>query len=388
MKDFTFYNPVKVVFGNGKSRTVGEEAAKYGKKVLFLYGKESIKKNGLHDTVAKSLSGAGVNFVEHGGVRSNPVVSHAREGVRIVRENDLEAVLAVGGGSVIDEAKAIAAGAVFDGDVWDFFVGKAKPDKALPIITVPTMAASGSEMNGNTVVTNSETGQKLAIYSPALFPKLSVLDPSLTVTVPENYTAYGIVDAFSHVLEAYFNGMEHFAIVQDRLAEGIFTSLMDISRRLMMQLHEYEPRADMMWASSLALAGIVAAGRGKVRWENHMMAHALGAVFDTPHGAALSVVMPGWMKFSLKRKTARLALFAERVMGVDRKDGDENTALQGIEKTREWFSFMGVPVTLAQLGIQESDIPSVVDNVLPYFQKSGMTDMGGKEAEEILHNCV
>lgn len=388
MKDFVFYNPVKVVFGRDRTDDVGKETAQFAKKILLVYGMASIKTSGLYDRVKKSLKKAGVEAVDHGGVKSNPVLSHAEEGIRKVKDNSLDGVLAVGGGSVLDEAKIIAAGAMIDHSVWDFLSGEKKPESALPIITLPTLAASGSEMNGNTVIMNEIMSEKIGIYSRHLFPKVSILDPMLTVSVPADYTVYGIVDAFSHVVEPYFNCLETHTVLQDQLAEGLFHTIIDTSRRLAPNLDDYNARADIMWASSIALAGVLAAGRGRVLWENHQIAHALGAQFDVPHGAALAVVMPGWMKYSLKKKSSRLAKFAVDVMGAARGADNEATAINGIERFKEWLSFIGAPVTLAKIGVSEKELPDLVKTVGEHFQRAGMTAMGNSEASEILRNCL
>ncbi len=388
MKDFIFYNPVKILFGRDKADNVGVETTRFAKKILLVYGMASIKRSGLYDRVKKSLENDGVEAVDHGGVKSNPILSHAEEGIKKMKENSLEGVVAVGGGSVMDEAKAIAAGAVADHSIWDFLSGEKKPQSALPIITIPTLAASGSEMNGNMVLTNERVSEKIAVFSPHLYPKVSILDPMLTVSVPADYTVYGIVDAFSHVVEPYFNGIEIQTVLQDQLAEGLFRALIDTSRRLASNLKDYNARADMMWCSSIALAGVLAAGRGRVLWENHQIAHALVAKVDVPHGAALAVVMPGWMKYSLKKKSSRLAKFAVDVMGAARGADNRATAMNGIERFKEWLSLIGAPVTLEKIGVSELDLPDLIKKVVGQFQRAGITSMGDSEAEEILTNCL
>lgn len=388
MKDFVYYNPVKVVFGRDTADEVGKETAQYAKKILLVYGMASIKQSGLYDLVKKSLRKAGVEVFDHGGVKSNPVLSHAEEGIIKVKENSLEGLLAVGGGSVIDEAKAIAAGAAVDHSLWDFLSGEKKPLSALPVITIPTLAASGSEMNGNMVIMNERVSEKIGIYSPHLFPKVSIMDPALTLSVPADYTIYGIVDAFSHVVEPYFNGIETQAILQDQIAEGLFHTIIDTSRRLMSNLNDYNSRSDMMWSSSIALSGLLTAGRGRILWENHQIAHAIGAKFDVPHGAALAVVMPGWMTFSLKKKSSRLAKFAVDVMGAARGADNEATAINGIERFKEWLTLIGAPVTLEKIGVVENDLPDLVETVIDHFHRAGMTAMGEREAGEILRNCL
>lgn len=388
MRDFVYFNPVKVIFGRDKSAGIGEIVKPFGKKALLVYGKESIKKSGLHSLIIEKLNQNGIEVIEHGGVKPNPTLLHTREGVQKAKLGGVEVILAVGGGSAMDEAKAIAVGAANDFDVWDIFSKGVKPQTALPVVTIPTLAATGSEMNGNLVLTNEETNEKIAVYSPACFPKVSVLDPVLTLSVPRNHTAYGVADIFSHILEPYFNGKEdEHSTVQDNIAEGLFLSLMESSGRLMNDLNSYTARAEVQWISSLALCGIAAMGRGGVKFENHFIAHSISALFDVPHGAALSVVMPGWMKWAAGRDTAKFARFGERVMGFTRGGEETATALIGIEKTREWLVSIGAPVTLREINISTEDIPRIVENFLPAAQKAGYDDLTEKAVTEILHSC-
>ena len=302
MQDFNYRNPTQIIFGRGKSAETGEAVSKLGKSALLVYGKESIKRTGLHGRIQESLASAGVRTVDHGGVKPNPVISHVREGIAKVRAEKLEVVLAVGGGSAMDEAKAIAAGAAVDHDSWLFFTGEKRPGGALPVVTVPTLAATGSEMNGNFVIADSESGLKLGTFSPHCYPAVSILDPELTLTVPLEQTVNGVVDTFSHIMEPYFGGRETDAPVQDRLAEGLMLALFETANRLVPNPQDYRGRADMFWASTVALCGIVQAGRGMAGWENHMLAHSIGALTDAAHGACLAVVMPGWMSYAALMK--------------------------------------------------------------------------------------
>ncbi|MBI5177736.1 MAG: iron-containing alcohol dehydrogenase [Nitrospinae bacterium] len=357
MQDFHFHNPTRVIFGRNKSIEAGETVIQFGYQALLVYGRESIKESGLYQSVTNSLRAAGAEVVDHGGVQPNPTIAHVREGVEKAKSRKLEVILAVGGGSVMDEAKAIAAGATAECDPWRFFSLGQKPERALPVITVPTLAATGSEMNGNAVITNTETRQKLGMFSPLLYPKVSILDPSLTLRVPPNHTAYGLADIFSHILEPYFNGADPVTPVQDRLAEGLFQSLFDIAPRLRQNPSDYPARADMLWASTVALNGILAAGRGKTHWDVHLLAHSLGALFNAPHGGALAVIIPGWMARNAQKRPAKFDQFANRVMGA-------KAAEEGIAGLKEWFRGIGAPVSLGELGIKESDIPAIVENVM------------------------
>ncbi|MBI5638155.1 MAG: iron-containing alcohol dehydrogenase [Nitrospinae bacterium] len=377
MQDFIYRNPTQIIFGRGKAAETGAAVAKLGKSVLLVYGKESIKGSGLHARIRQSLAAAGVRAADHGGVKPNPLISHAREGIAKVRAEGLEVVLAVGGGSVMDEAKAIAAGATVDYDPWLFFTGGKRPERALPLVAVPTLAATGSEMNGNSVMTSG--GLKLAMYSPHSYPAVSILDPELTMTVPKEQTVYGIVDTFSHIMEPYFGGREMDAPVQDRLAEGLFVALFESANRLLQDPHDYRGRADMLWASAVALCGIAQAGRGPAGWENHMLAHSIGALTDAPHGACLAVVMPGWMSYASLKRPEKFDQFAERVIGM-------HGAQNGIAQLKMLFSQIGAPVTLARLGLKEEDIPRIVAHVLESSPGGGSLGPSGITA--VLKLCL
>ena len=379
MQDFIYRNPTQIVFGRGKAAETGSAAAKLGKSVLLVYGKESIKSAGLYTRIHQSLASAGVRVVDHGGVKPNPLISHVREGIAKVRAEKLEVILAVGGGSVMDAAKAIAAGALADYDPWLFYKEGKRPERALPVVTAPTLAATGSEMNGNSVIADSVSGLKLGMYSPHCFPAVSILDPELTMSVPKEQTVNGIVDTFSHIMEPYFGGREMDAPVQDRLAEGLMLALFETANRLLRNLHDYQGRADMQWASTVALCGIVQAGRGMAGWENHMLAHSIGALTDAAHGACLSVVMPGWMSYTSLNKPEKFDQFAQRVIGV-------HGAQNGIAQLKMLFSQIGAPVTLAQLGLKEEDIPRIVDHVLKSSPGGG--SLGPAGITSVLKLCL
>ncbi len=379
MQDFSYRNPTQIIFGRGKAAETGAAAAKLGKSALLVYGRESIKVTGLYGRIHQSLAAAGVRVVDHGGVKPNPLISHVREGIAKARAEKLEVVIAAGGGSTMDEAKAIAAGAMADHDPWLFFTEGKRPASALPVVTVPTLAATGSEMNGNFVITDSVSGLKLGMFSPHCYPAVSILDPELTMTVPKEQTINGIVDTFSHIMEPYFGGREMDAPVQDRLAEGLMLALFESANRLLRDPNGYKGRADMLWASTVALCGIVQAGRGPAGWENHMLAHSIGALTDAAHGACLAVVMPGWMSYTSLKSPEKFDQFAERVIGVK---GAQN----GIAQLKMLFSQIGAPVTLAQLGLREEDIPRIVDHVLRSAPGGG--SLGPAGITSVLKLCL
>jgi alcohol dehydrogenase YqhD (iron-dependent ADH family) len=274
MKNFVFHNPTKILFGKDNIPFIGSETAAFGKKALMIYGQGSIKKNTIYDQVTKSLQESSVIIVEHGGVQSNPVLSHVHQGIELAKEHNVDVIVAVGGGSVLDSAKAISAGALVNHDVWKFFTGKKSIKDALPLTCILTLAASGSEMNSGMVVTNEETNQKFGFANKHLFPKVSILDPTATFTVSPPYTAYGAVDAIAHVLEFYFTSQEPYTPVQDHLMEGLVISCMDSCDRVLNNLEDYDARADLMWAATLALNGLTGAGLGKVGFPMHLIEHS------------------------------------------------------------------------------------------------------------------
>ncbi len=387
MQNFTFWNPTKIIFGEGIIPQIGGETKNFGKKVLFVYGKSSIKKSGVYHNVVNSLREAKLEVIEFSGVQPNPVLSHVKEGIALAKREDIDVIVAVGGGSVIDESKAIAAGAKTDGDVWDFFINKATIQNALPLLTVLTLAATGSEMNPAAVITNEETQQKFNIRSPFVFPKVSILDPTVTYTVPKKYTAYGAVDAISHIIEGYFTGSDLWTPIQDRLVEGLINTIMESTERILKNPEDYQGRATMMWAAALALNGLPVAGIGLHGFPNHMIAHSLGALYDLPHGAALSIVIPGWMKYASRKSPAKFAQFAERVFGIH-ENSPEKAAEKGIEALKAWFEKIGSPVTLLVENISEEDIEKIAKNATMLANKWKLIDEYPKEViAEILELC-
>jgi len=386
MKNFCFHNPTKIIFGKDTAGQLGEEAAAFGNTVLLVYGMGSIKKSGLYDTAVNSLRQAGLQVAEHSGVRSNPVLSHVRQGILIAREQSVDAIVAVGGGSVIDSAKAIAAGAPAGHDVWQFFKGKKGIKSALPLLCVPTIAAAGSEMNGGMVVTNEETAQKIGIGNKLLHPKVAILDPTLTFSVPPDYTAYGAVDALAHLLEFYLTAEEPDTPVQDRLMEGLALNIMASCERVLADPRDYNVRADLMWCATLALNGLTAAGLGTVGFPMHMIAHSLGALYDVPHGAALSVIIPGWLAFQAEREPAKFAQFAERVLHIH-KEEKFPAAIAGIASLKAWFQKISCPTRLADFGIPATDIGHIAENALFQAKIWRLREYSQEIIERILHAC-
>ncbi len=360
MQNFTFYNPTKLIFGKGQIDQLQKEIPQYGNKVLVVYGGGSIKRNGLYDKVMAQLDEMDAEVFELSGVEPNPRISTVRKGVDICRNEGIDFLLAVGGGSVIDCTKAIAAGAKYDGDAWDLVIKKAFASEALPFGTVLTLAATGSEMNAGTVITNWETNEKYGWGSPVTFPKFSILDPENTYTVPRDQTVYGIVDMMSHVLEHYFH-LEENTDFQDRMCESLLITIMETAPKLLENLESYEHRATILYSGTMALNGILNMGyRGD--WATHNIEHAVSAVYDIPHGGGLAILFPNWMKHNLNVKPERFKQLAVRVFNVDPAGKtDEEAALEGIEKLREFWNSIGAPSRLADYDIDDSKLELMAD---------------------------
>ncbi|MCR8847576.1 iron-containing alcohol dehydrogenase [Rossellomorea sp. SC111] len=363
MNDFTFYNPTKLIFGKGQVEQLKELVPQYGKKVLVVYGGGSIKRNGLYDQVMSVLKGIDSEVFELSGVEPNPRLSTVRRGVEIAKEKNIDFILAVGGGSVIDCTKAIAAGAKYDGDAWDLVTKKAFAKEALPFGTVLTLAATGSEMNAGSVITNWETNEKYGWGSPVTFPQFSILDPENTFTVPKDHTIYGMVDMMSHVFEQYFNNATNTPL-QDRMCESVLKTVIETAPKLINDLENYELRETILYSGTIALNGMLQMGYNG-DWASHNIEHAVSAVYDIPHAGGLAILFPNWMKHNLKVNPSRFAQMAERVFNVDPAGkSEEEVALEGIEKLREFWSSLGAPSRLADYDIDDSQIDLMADKAM------------------------
>ncbi|MBW8348279.1 iron-containing alcohol dehydrogenase [Bacillus sp. IITD106] len=363
MDNFTFWNPTKLIFGKGQLQQLKTEVPKFGKKVLLVYGGGSIKRNGLYDDVMALLNEIGSETFELSGVEPNPRISTVRKGVEICKNEDIDFILAVGGGSVIDCTKAIAAGAKYDGDAWDIVVKRGTVNDSLPFGTVLTLAATGSEMNSGSVITNWETNEKYGWGSPHTFPKFSILDPVNTFTVPKDQTVYGIVDIMSHVFEHYFHQAEHTEL-QDRLCESILLTVMETAPKLVNDLENYVYRETILYCGTMALNGMVNMGFSG-DWATHNIEHAVSAVYDIPHGGGLAILFPNWMKHNLQVNPTRFKKLAVRVFGVN-PDGktDEEVGLEGIDKLREFWNSIGAPARLADYDIDGTKLDVMADKAM------------------------
>ncbi|MCU9595631.1 iron-containing alcohol dehydrogenase [Caldibacillus thermolactis] len=363
MRNFEFYNPTKLIFGKGQVEKLRYEVPKYGKKVLLVYGGGSIKRNGLYDQVVKILKEIGSEIFELPGVEPNPRISTVRKGVDLCKSEGIEFLLAVGGGSVIDCTKAIAAGAKYDGDPWDFVTKKAFPSDALPLGTILTLAATGSEMNAGSVITNWETNEKYGWGSEHVYPKFSILDPVNTFTVPKDQTVYGIVDIMAHVFEHYFH-LDENTPLQDRWCESILQTVIETAPKLIEDLENYEYRETILYCGTMALNGMVSMGF-EGDWGTHDIEHSVSAIYDIPHGGGLAILFPNWMKHNLSVKPERFKQLAIRVFGVDATGKtDEEVGLEGIHKLREFWNSIGAPSRLADYGIDDQKMDMLVDRAM------------------------
>nr|WP_315109571.1 iron-containing alcohol dehydrogenase [uncultured Campylobacter sp.] len=358
MFDFTFHNPTKIEFGRDKERNIGLYMREFdAKRTLLIYGSERIKKDGLFDTVAASLKENGIEFIELGGVVSNPVLSKVYEGIELARKFNADSVLSVGGGSCLDSAKAIAAGALYEGDVWDFFTGK-DPSRALKIFDVITLAATGSEMNSGAVVTNEATKQKFAIHGDVLYPLVSVVNPQLQKSVSREYLVYSAADVIAHSIEGYFTASVQPDIINLYIESNIKT-VMKTTKILLADPDNYDARAEFAWAATMALNGLTYVGTHGYSYPNHMLEHAMSAVVNCAHGAGLAVIMPAWMKWYKNQNLDAFERFAREIFGV-------NSADEGIAAFKAWLSKIGAPVSLKAVGIEGETLDEVINLAYDY----------------------
>ena len=385
MENFNFYSPTYFAFGKGKDCEVGALVKRFGgSKVLLHYGGGSVKHNGVFDSVTKSLNEAQIPYIELGGVKPNPRSGLVYEGIELCRKEKVDFILAIGGGSTIDSAKAIALGVPYEGDFWDFYCTNTVVENALPVGTVLTIAAAGSEGSGDTVITNEANMLKWAAHGDVLRPKFSILNPEFTCTLPAYQTACGITDIMMHVCERYFTNTADVEFT-DRLCEAVLKAMIEEAPKVMNNLNDYQARANIMWAGMIAHNNIVGVGREQ-DWASHEIEHELSALYDCAHGAGLAVIAPAWMKFVYKHDVNRFAQFAVRVWGCDMNFANpEITALEGISRFENFLRSIGMPVTFAELGAKEEDIPAMVRQLCKHENErvGNFVEIGAKEAEAI-----
>lgn len=390
MDNFDFYSPTYFAFGDGQETRAGELVRRFGgSRVLIVTGSGSVHRNGAFDAIAASLDKAGIPYVELSGVQPNPRSSKVYEGIEVCRREKLDFLLAIGGGSAIDTAKAIGVGVPYQGDFWDFFCLKAQPTVTLPVASVLTIAAAGSEGSNSCVITKDEGMLKWAINLDLIRPKFAILNPKYTCTLPAYQTASGAVDMMSHICERYFTNTTDVSLT-DRLCEALLRTIIEAAPRAIADPDDYASRADLMWAGMLAHNN--SCGVGRVQdWASHQIEHELSSFYDCAHGAGLAVVTPAWMEYVYRNDISRFAQFAVRVFGCEMNFANpEATALEGIRRLREFFRSLGMPVTFAEIGAKAEDIPDMVahraqkPNGFPFgnFVKIQPDDMA-----EICHLC-
>ncbi|MGB6128090.1 MAG: iron-containing alcohol dehydrogenase [Psychrilyobacter sp.] len=350
MLNFNFQNTTEIVFGMGVEEEVGKKVSKYGKKLLLHYGGTSLKKFGLYDKIVKNLTDEGIEIFELGGVLPNPRLSLVREGIKICKDNNIDFILAVGGGSAIDSAKAIGVGVKYDGDVWDFFEKRETVSDTLPLGVVLTIPAAGSETSKSCVLTNEDGWYKKSFSDSIIRPKFTIMNPEVTYTLPAKQTAAGAVDMMSHVLERYFTNEKHVELT-DRLSEGVLKTIISNTPKVLDFPENYNARAEIMISSTIAHNGLLDIGR-ESDWASHKIEHEISALYDIAHGAGLAIILPAWMKYVYRTNIDRFVQFANRVWNIDVNfDDPEAVVLEGIKRTEEFFTSIDMPTRLSQADI-------------------------------------
>lgn len=389
MNNFVYHIPTKVYFGENQLGHLGKELAKFGKRVLLTYGGGSIKRNGLYDKVVEELRNAKLEVFELSGIEPNPRIESVREGVKICKEQGIDVLLAVGGGSTIDATKFMAAGACVDHDAWEFFGANAKPiNEALPIVTILTLSATGSEMDTGGVISNLETGDKLGRLAPALLPRVSFLDPTLTYSVSKYQTACGAADIMSHIIEVYFNTQEDLFML-DCFMEGMLKTVVKYAPIAIAEPENYEARANLMWTSSWAINGFINGGKRKA-WSCHPMEHELSAVYDITHGLGLAILTPRWMEYCLDETTVdKYVQYGVNVFGIDAKLDKMEIAKRSIKLTEEFlFEKLGLQRTFTEVGIKREDFAMMAKKACRYGDIKGFKTLTPADVEAIFEMCL
>ncbi|MGE7656323.1 iron-containing alcohol dehydrogenase [Bacillus altitudinis] len=383
MENFIYYNPTKLMFGKGQLDGLKSELARYGKRVLLVYGGGSIKKNGLYDKVISALNEAEADVFELSGVEPNPRLTTVQKGIDICQNENIDFLLAVGGGSVIDCTKAIAVGAEYDGNVWDIISKKTTPQKALPFGTVLTLAATGSEMNPDSVITNWETNEKYVWGSSVTHPAFSILDPEHTYSVPENQTVYGMVDMMSHVFEQYFHNVKNTPL-QDRMCFAVLQTVIETAPKLIEDLQNYEHRETILYAGTIALNGTLQMGYFG-DWASHTIEHAVSAVYDIPHAGGLAILFPNWMRHTLDHNVERFKNLMLNMFDIETEGkSDRDIALEGIDKLSAFWTSLGAPSRLADYDIGEDQLDKIADIAAKEMEYGGFGNFMKLGRDDIL----
>lgn len=386
MDNFKFNAYTEMLFGKGQITKLPEALGRYGKNVLLAYGGGSIKKNGIYDTIQNLLKD--FNIVELSGIEPNPRIETVRRGVSLCRENNIDVILAVGGGSTIDCSKVVAAGYYYDGDAWDIVLDSSKIDRVLPIVTILTLAATGSEMNKGAVISNMETNEKLGTGNWNMIPKTSILDPEYLYTLPAIQTAAGTADIMSHVIESYFKKTKD-AFVQDKISEGLLETCIKYCPIALEDTNNYEARANLMWASSLALNGLCGSGKGG-SWTCHPIEHELSAYYDITHGVGLAIVTPRWMRYILSEETVdKFVDYAINVWHLPVNEDKFILAKAAIDATEKFFKECGLPMTLTEVGIDKSKFKEMAEGAVKHGGlQHAYVALNEEDVYKILEMCL
>ena len=388
MNNFVYHIPTKVYFGENQLQNLSVELKNFGKRVLLTYGGGSIKKIGLYDKVLAEIKKAGMEVFELSGIAPNPRVDSVREGAKICKEKNIDVILAVGGGSTIDAAKWMAAAACVEHDAWYFFSKWAPVEKALPIVSVLTLSATGSEMDTGGVISNLETKDKIGRMEPPLLPRVSFLDPTVTYTVSKYQTACGSADILNHIMEVYFT-TEKDLFMLDAFMEGLMKTVVKFTPIAIENPNDYEARANLMWASSWAINGFVVGGK-RHAWSCHPIEHELSAIYDITHGHGLAIVAPRWLRYCLNEKTiSKYVQYGVNVFGIDAELPAMEIANKAIEKTEDFlFNKLGLADTLTKVGIKKEDIPHMAKKACGGGVINGFVPLNQSDVEKILQMCL
>jgi alcohol dehydrogenase YqhD (iron-dependent ADH family) len=383
MQNFDYHNRTKIIFGKGTEARVGEEAAVYAKRVLLVHSGGHAAKSGLVDTIKANLKQASIGWVELSGIKPNPLLSKVYEGVEICKREKLEFILAIGGGSAIDTAKAVAIGALYDGDVWDFYDRKKVAVKALPVATVLTIPAAGSESSISSVITDERGPWKQSVNEECIRPVFSILNPELTYSLPLYQTACGIADILAHIMERYFTREPNVELT-DELCEGAMRAIIRNARKIASGgERDYNARAEIMWAGSLAHNNLLSTGRVG-DWASHAIEHELSALFDIAHGAGLAIIFPAWIRYNIKVDTPRLARYAAKIWGVDGAYYDsEQAALEGVFRLENFFRSVGLPVSFAGAKLDSLRIPEMARRAVKFGPVGNYRKLDAGDVEAI-----
>ncbi len=390
MSNFIYEIPTKVYFGENQiQNNLSKEVKNHGKSVLLLYGGGTIKKIGLYDDIINELKSVNVDVYEFSGIEPNPRHTSINKAIKICKENDIDSILAVGGGSVIDSAKLIAAGRYYNEDAWDFVIGKAKIEKAMPIITILTLSATGSEMNGTAVISNLDTNQKKSIKSPLVLPKVSFLDPSITYSVGKYQTACGSADILSHIMETYFSKNEGLYML-DTVMEGLMKTVIRYSKIAYNEPTNYEARANLMWASSWAINGFIRMDKQPNIWLCHLLEHQLSAFYDITHGLGLAILTPRYLKYALDDSTVdRYYKFGVNVWNIDSRLPKMEVATKSIECLEDWlYKDLELTNNLSSLNIDNKNFEEMANHICSKGTVEGFIDLNKEDVVKIFEECL